>query len=95
MLGRSSPEVNANFFDLGADSLLLICVHVALEARLARKFSLVSLYRHPTVRSLADALRDGASQQATAALQAAADDATQRAARRRAGRPQLPDPGRP
>ena len=95
VLGRSSPEVDANFFDLGADSLLLIRVHVALEARLARKFSLVSLYRHPTVRSLADALRDGASQQATAALQAAADDATQRAARRRAGRPRLPDPGRP
>ncbi|WP_413206153.1 amino acid adenylation domain-containing protein [Rhodospirillum sp. A1_3_36] len=42
-----------NFFDLGGHSLLLTQVHEALRPETRRPFPLVTLFQHPTVRSLA------------------------------------------
>jgi hypothetical protein len=49
------PRVGAtdNFFDIGGHSLLTIQVHAKLKDLLEQKISLVDLFRHPTVRSLA------------------------------------------
>ncbi|NEE10245.1 acyl carrier protein, partial [Streptomyces sp. SID7499] len=50
-LDRVGPH--DNFFDLGGHSLHLARVHNLLEADLGRDFSMVDLFRHPTVASLA------------------------------------------
>jgi hypothetical protein len=42
--------VNDNFFDLGGHSLLLLQLHQKLKAALDRDFSLISFFRHPTIR---------------------------------------------
>ena len=42
-----------NFFDLGAHSLMVAEVHMQLQQRLGREFSLVDLFEFPTVASLA------------------------------------------
>ena len=44
---------DANFFDLGGHSLLLIQVHEKLKQRLATDLSVVDLFPHPTIHSLA------------------------------------------
>ncbi|WP_348541699.1 phosphopantetheine-binding protein, partial [Streptomyces sp. MZ04] len=46
-LDRVGPH--DNFFDLGGHSLHLSRVHNLLEAALQRQFSMVDLFRHPTV----------------------------------------------
>lgn len=51
--------LDENFFELGGHSLLLLRVHSRLESRLGRDVSLMELFRHPTVRSLALYLRKG------------------------------------
>ena len=94
-LGRDTVDPDLNFFDLGADSLLLIRLHAALKANLQRDFPLVALYRHPGVRSLAAALREGGPAHQEATLQVAADDAARRAERRRAARGPRPGGGTP
>ena len=45
--------VEDNFFDIGGHSLLIIQVHGKLLDRLKREFSVVDLFRYPTVESLA------------------------------------------
>jgi amino acid adenylation domain-containing protein len=45
--------IDDNFFDLGGHSLLLIGVHDRLQEQLGRDIPLVTLFSHPTVRSLA------------------------------------------
>ena len=45
--------VNDNFFDLGGHSLLIIQVHGKLLDRLKKEFSVVDLFRYPTVELLA------------------------------------------
>jgi len=42
-----------NFFDLGGHSLLLVQVHHTLRATLNREISLIDLFKHPTISSLA------------------------------------------
>jgi amino acid adenylation domain-containing protein len=56
LLGRPATEPETNFFDLGADSLLLVRLHAALKAKLERDFPLVWLYQYPNLRALASAL---------------------------------------
>ena len=73
-------DVNANFFDLGAHSLMLVRAHAALQAARDETIPLVSFYRYPTVRQLAAHLGDHAAAPRPEA--GAQDDA--RAARRRA-----------
>jgi len=52
-LGVQQIPLTANFFDLGAHSLLIAEVHSRLQDKLAREISLVDLFEFPTVASLA------------------------------------------
>jgi amino acid adenylation domain-containing protein/non-ribosomal peptide synthase protein (TIGR01720 family) len=58
MFGEESVSVDANFFDLGGHSLLLIQMHGALQAELRKEFPIVTLFEHPTIRSLAHHLTE-------------------------------------
>jgi hypothetical protein len=49
-------SVEENFFDLGGHSLLLVEMHRRLQESLYRELSIVTLFEHPTVRSLAQHL---------------------------------------
>jgi amino acid adenylation domain-containing protein len=51
-----------NFFDLGGHSLLMTKAHVRLQQVLEQEFSIIELFSHPTVRSLAEFVnQDGSS----------------------------------
>ncbi len=67
VLGRAQVGAGENFFDLGGHSLLLAQVQLELAAVTARAPSLVDLFAHPTVASLAAHLEDGSGQPAAAA----------------------------
>jgi acyl carrier protein len=75
-LGVEQVGLHKNFFDLGAHSLMVAEVHIDLQQRLGREFSLVALFQFPTVSALATHL----------AGQHASPEATSRAARRLAAR---------
>jgi hypothetical protein len=68
VLGLAEVGRHDNFFDRGGNSLLLVRVQSRLEAQLAREVSLLLLFQHPTIRTLAEALAgapaEGASVQA-------------------------------
>jgi len=53
VLGLARVEPTASFFELGGDSLAIIAVQARLLRRIGREVSVVDLFRHPTVRSLA------------------------------------------
>ncbi|WP_319459351.1 amino acid adenylation domain-containing protein [Micromonospora sp. RTP1Z1] len=74
VLERDRVGVADNFFDIGGHSLALAAVHARLTAATGRSITMLDLFRHPTVRSLAASL-DGAVDRpelARAALRAAA-----------------------
>ncbi len=48
--------LNDNFFDMGGHSLLVAKAHSRLQVDLAREFSLINLFRYPTVSTLAEFL---------------------------------------
>ncbi|PLZ94164.1 non-ribosomal peptide synthetase [Fischerella muscicola CCMEE 5323] len=48
--------VNDNFFDLGGNSLLMVQVTNKLQAVFQRNFSVVTMFQHPTISSLAQYL---------------------------------------
>jgi acyl carrier protein len=50
---RDSLSIYDNFFDLGANSLLLIQVHEKLQEILGVKFSITKMFEFPTIQSLA------------------------------------------
>jgi len=54
---------NDNFFDLGGHSLLLVQVHSALVKLFPNAPSILDLFRYPTVKSLAEFLNQGATNQ--------------------------------
>jgi amino acid adenylation domain-containing protein len=60
--------VDSNFFDLGANSLLMVRVHVELNRRIEPGIPLISFFQYPTVRSLARFLESSGQ---TLALQGA------------------------
>ena len=66
VLGSERVGVHDNFFELGGHSLALARVHVLLKERLGREVSMVDLFRHPTVASLARRLALPAAQEAAA-----------------------------
>ncbi|MGI5336494.1 SDR family NAD(P)-dependent oxidoreductase [Streptomyces sp. CA-181903] len=82
VLGVDRVGPDENFFDLGGHSLLMARVHGSLQTALDREFSMVDLFRHPTVATLAAFL----DTPATAPAEAPATPASDRAARRRAAR---------
>ena len=77
-------DVEASFFEVGGNSLLLAEVHQRLVQRIGHRFPLIELFRHPTIRSQA-AYLDG--DQATVAK--AAEAGRRRAERRRRARPKV------
>ena len=82
-------SVSENFFDLGGHSLLMLRVQVRLSEKLGREIPVVTLFQHPTIRSLAGALGDAAEASGSAQISAAQDrGAKARAALAR--RPVLP-----
>jgi hypothetical protein len=54
--------LNDNFFDLGGHSLLVAKAHSQLQDTLSREFSLINLFRYPTVSALAEFLSGDASE---------------------------------
>ena len=61
-LKLDSISVDANFFDLGGHSLLIVQLHSKLKQAIDVPISLTDLYQYPTVRSLSDYLTSGGSQ---------------------------------
>ena len=59
VLGRERIGTDANFFDLGGHSLLVIKVRSELQERLQREIAVVDLFRHPTIARLARHLDQG------------------------------------
>src|SRR5262249_55492976 len=57
-----------NFFDLGANSLMMVQVNGRLRSALGRSASLVDMFRFPTVRALAAHLGDEGSNKVDEAL---------------------------
>ena len=53
VLGLERVDIDEHFFDLGGHSLLLVQAHGALRESLRTEFSIVTLFEHPTIRSLA------------------------------------------
>ena len=84
-LNLKEVGVDDNFFDLGGHSLLLVKVHGRLRQELKSELSLVDLFRYPTVRLLAGALRTTAAGRHGAETKALAR-ADQRAAQQNAAR---------
>jgi len=82
-LGISQVPLNANFFDLGAHSLLIAELHSRLQDRLGREVSLVDLFEFPTVSSLA---RHLGGEELAATAQASASSRAQRRREARAPR---------
>ena len=68
LLGQSPIGTDDNFFDIGANSLLMVQANSKLRAALGRKLSLVDMFQYPTVKSLAAFMGHGedASGEATA-----------------------------
>src|SRR5690606_18058357 len=60
-----------NFFDAGGNSLLLARLHHRLEVALGRRFPMVALLQHTTVRKQAQALTVSAAEAERQALAAA------------------------
>src|SRR5262249_21264029 len=58
-LGLPRVGVHDNFFDLGGHSLLLARVHARLRNVLDTEITIVELFRHPTIESLARRLAQG------------------------------------
>jgi amino acid adenylation domain-containing protein len=56
VLHQDSVGVNDDFMDLGADSLMLITVHLRLERELQREIPSTDFFRFPNIRSLAQHL---------------------------------------
>ena len=59
IFGLDRVSVEDNLFDLGGHSLLLITMHSRLRMALKRDFPLVTLFTHPTIRSLAGYFEEG------------------------------------
>jgi SAM-dependent methyltransferase/acyl carrier protein len=56
LLGADEIGVEDNFFDLGANSLILVQASIRLRAVLGRAVPLVQLFQFPTARALAESL---------------------------------------
>jgi hypothetical protein len=63
ILERPLADPDANFFDIGGNSIHLAVVHVRLRAMTGRDFPITDLFAHPSAKSLATHLspQDGAT----------------------------------
>jgi acyl carrier protein len=55
-LGVERVGIHDNFFELGGHSLSMIRVHNKLQQDLSKKFSLMAMFEHSTIASLASYL---------------------------------------
>ncbi len=78
VLALKATGIDDNFFDLGGSSLLLLRLHAELLPVLGPNLRVVTLFRHPTIRSQAQFAESGAPAQPASAAQERA--AKQRAA---------------
>jgi acyl carrier protein len=85
-LRQDQVSANDNFFDLGADSLMLTTVHRRLQAELKRELPITELFQFPTIRRLAERLAKKA-EDSTLADKSSARAQQQRAALARNRRP--------
>ena len=69
MLSLDAVGADHNFFDLGANSLMMVQANGRLRAALGKPVSLVDMFRFPTVRALAAHLADGNVEDAAALKQ--------------------------
>jgi hypothetical protein len=83
VLGVEEVGLDDNFFDLGGHSLLLARLRSRLAGKLAREVSVVTLFRYPTVRSLAEYVTRGRPETATSEWNAAEVEGRLQALRRR------------
>jgi amino acid adenylation domain-containing protein len=63
VLKVENVDIDDNFFDLGGHSLLIMQIHRRLREQFKRDLSLVDLFRHPTISSLARHLGENAEDQ--------------------------------
>lgn len=56
LVGGHAISIDDNFFDAGANSLLMVQASIRLRAALGREVSLVHMFQHPTARALAATL---------------------------------------
>jgi non-ribosomal peptide synthase protein (TIGR01720 family) len=87
LFANPGVSLEANFFDLGGHSLLLVQAHRKLQQALGRSLPIVTLLQHPTVRSLARQLAgNGDSRLAAPALNERARRQQEAMVRMKAGR---------
>jgi amino acid adenylation domain-containing protein len=67
VLGHERIGVDDNFFELGGSSLLLVEIEARLREAFHRDIPIVEMFRHPTIRSLAEAMAAGGRPPALAA----------------------------
>ncbi|MET8046927.1 amino acid adenylation domain-containing protein [Streptosporangium sp. NPDC005286] len=72
LLGLEDVGVHDNFFEVGGHSLLLLAVHGRLVELFGDRLTVTDLFRHPTIRSLADFLTAGESPGTTAVAEVTA-----------------------
>ncbi len=93
LLSMDRVSVEHNFFDLGANSLMMVQASLRLRAALGRTVPLLHLFRFPTVRALAAHLEKGGADTAQALKQgheraeARKDAMAKRRETRQVGRP--------
>src|SRR6185503_1234286 len=68
VLGHERIGVDDNFFELGGSSLLLVEIEARLREAFHREIPIVEMFRHPTIRSLAEALEPRDRRSAAAAI---------------------------
>ncbi|TCP59043.1 amino acid adenylation domain-containing protein [Tumebacillus sp. BK434] len=61
-LGMEQVGIYDNFFDLGGHSLSLAKAHHLIQEKLLRKFSIVEMFKHPTIEALAGFLHGEADE---------------------------------
>jgi hypothetical protein len=59
VLQREQVGVDDNFFDLGGNSLLLVEAQARIQELLGQELAVVTLFHHPTIRSLAASIEAG------------------------------------
>jgi acyl carrier protein len=90
LLGLDRVGLHDNFFDLGANSLVLVQVQRVLRKRLAREIPVTLLFRFPTVAALAAHLDGGSSDGPTRPADSIDDRVAKRRAARHRRRPRAP-----
>lgn len=81
VLGLARVDVHDSFFDLGGHSLLMARLQESLQAALDRDFTLLDLFKYPTVSSFASFLNEQETQHSP--------NTTERAAQSQAGKARM------